>query len=101
MAQSPVPVTWTSQEYAYVHCCDDYIPIVPTQIVTWIPIDEDVKAALLDPWDGESFTGPTDVFRVTISTPGGGGGTSFSGGDRIDPPLPGPIDDGNGGIVEQ
>ncbi len=99
-AQSPVAVTWTPQEPVAVECCHGYIPVTPTQYVSWIPLDEEIKAALLDPWDGESFVGPADVFRVVVPPPSGGGGTSFSGGDRIDPPIPGAIDDGNGGIVE-
>lgn len=100
-SQIPVSITSTAQGYVYIGCCDGYIPITPTQYVAWVPIDEDVKAALLDPWDGESFIGPADVARVVITSGGGGGGGgTATPGETFTAPS-GFTDDGGGGINDQ
>jgi len=96
-SQIPVAITSSAQGYGYVECCNVLTPATPVQIVTWIPIDEELKAAALNPWDGASFIGPADVFGVIVQAGGGGGGGgSFSGGSQLDPPIQGSITDGGG-----
>lgn len=95
----PVAETGDAQIPVAIECCDPDLSDPPVQtLVSWLPIDEMLKAAMLNPWDGINFIGPESVTKTTIVSSGGGGNNyqPFDPPDNSQPPL-----DGGDGFIDE